>query len=98
MGLGLPLLVSFSAGLAMMLMAVGAIGLYARNLLPERKLSKPNSVLPYVPVASAAIVTVVEVIMTEISLGLIGRAVDNRLAKRQPRSVRKPAEASAPQC
>jgi nickel/cobalt exporter len=70
-GLGLVLLVSFSAGLAMVLMAIGAIVLYARNLLPERKRSNSYSFFRYVPVASAVIVTIVGVIMTGISLGWI---------------------------
>ena len=70
-GLGLLLLVSFSAGLAIVLMAIGAIVLYARNLLPKREQSKPNFFFRYVPVASAAIVTLVGVIMTGISLGWI---------------------------
>jgi nickel/cobalt exporter len=70
-GLGLVLLVSFSAGLAIVLMAIGALVLYARNLLPERKRSNSNSVLRYVPVASAVIVTIVGVIMTGVSLGWI---------------------------
>ncbi len=70
-GFGLLLLVSFSAGLAIVLMAIGALVLYARNLLPERKRGGVHPVLRYVPVASAAIVTVVGVIMTGISLGWI---------------------------
>ena len=70
-GLGLLLLIAFSAGLAIVLMAIGAIVLYARNLLPKREQSKPNFVFRYVPVASAAIVTLVGVIMTGISLGWI---------------------------
>ena len=70
-GLGLLLLISFSAGLAMVLMAVGAIVLYARKLLPESSHRKPNPILRYAPIASAAIVTVVGVIMTGISLGWI---------------------------
>jgi len=70
-GLGLLLLVSFSAGLAIVLMAVGAIVLFAKNLLPQRKRSNSGLVFRYVPVASAAIVTVVGVIMTGISLGWI---------------------------
>jgi nickel/cobalt transporter (NicO) family protein len=70
-GFGLLLLVSFSAGLAIVLMAIGAIVLFARNLLPERKSSHPNAFFRYVPVASAAIVTVVGLIMTGISLGWI---------------------------
>jgi nickel/cobalt transporter (NicO) family protein len=70
-GFGLLLLVSFSAGLAIVLMAIGAIVLYARKLLPERKSSHQNAFFRYVPVASAAVVTVVGLIMTGISLGWI---------------------------
>jgi nickel/cobalt transporter (NicO) family protein len=70
-GFGLLLLVSFSAGLAIVLMAIGAIVLYARNLLPERRSSHANAFFRYIPVASAAIVTVVGLIMTGISLGWI---------------------------
>ncbi len=70
-GLGLLLLISFSAGLAMVLIAVGAIVLYAGKLLPESKRQKSNPILRYAPVASAAIVTIVGLIMTGISLGWI---------------------------
>jgi len=70
-GLGLMLLISFSAGLAVVLMAVGAIVLYARNLLPDRKGSSSNPIFRYAPIASAAIVTIIGVIMTGVSLGWI---------------------------
>jgi len=70
-GLGLMLLVSFSAGLAIVLMAVGAIVLYAKSLLPQRVGFASNSFFRFVPVASAVIVTLVGVIMTGISLGWI---------------------------
>ena len=70
-GFGLLLLVSFSAGLAIVLMAIGAIVLYARNLLPQRKSAHQNAFFRYVPVASAAVVTVVGLVMTGISLGWI---------------------------
>ena len=70
-GFGLLLLVSFSAGLAIVLMAIGGLVLYARNLLPERTRSSPPGILRYAPVASAAIVTLVGVITTGISLGWI---------------------------
>jgi ABC-type nickel/cobalt efflux system permease component RcnA len=70
-GLGLMLLISFSAGLAMVLMAIGAIVLYAKNLLPQRKHSGSGWFFRYVPVASAALVTVIGVVMTGISLGWI---------------------------
>ncbi len=69
--LGLLLLLAFSAGLAMVLMAIGAIVLYARNLLPARPHSKPGLLFRYLPAASAAAVTVVGVVMTGISLGWI---------------------------
>jgi len=70
-GLGLMLLISFSAGLAVVLMAVGAIVLYARNLLPDRKGSSSNPIFRYAPIASAAIVTIIGLIMTGVSLGWI---------------------------
>lgn len=70
-GFGLLLLVSFSAGLAIVLMAIGAIVLYARNLLPQRKSAHQNAFFRYVPIASAAVVTVVGLVMTGISLGWI---------------------------
>ncbi len=70
-GLGLMLLLSFSAGLAVVLMGIGAIVLYAKNLLPERKPGKRNPLFKWVPVASAAFVTVLGLIMTGISLGWI---------------------------
>jgi len=68
-GFGLLLLVSFSAGLAIVLMAIGAIVLYARNLLPDRPGFASHSIFRYAPVASAVIVTVIGLIMTGISLG-----------------------------
>ena len=70
-GFGLLLLVSFSAGLASVLMAIGAIVLYAKSLLPERKTAGSHAIARYIPVASAAIVTVVGLVMTGVSLGWI---------------------------
>jgi ABC-type nickel/cobalt efflux system permease component RcnA len=65
--LGLALLTAFSAGLALVLMAVGAAVLYAKHLLPERtRLSAPG--LRYLPVLSAAAVLIIGVMMTGISL------------------------------
>lgn len=68
-GFGILLLVSFSAGLAVVLMAVGAIVLYARNLLPERQHVQSKWFFRYVPVTSAMLVTVVGLIMTAVSIG-----------------------------
>ena len=70
-GLGLLLLVSFSAGLAMVLMMIGAIVLYAKNLLPERQRADRHPVFQWVPLASAAVVTILGLIVTGISLGWI---------------------------
>ena len=71
-GLGLMLLLSFSAGLAMVLIGIGAIVLFARKLLPNRRSSRSDWAFRYIPVVSAAVVTVVGIVMTGISLGWIG--------------------------
>jgi ABC-type nickel/cobalt efflux system permease component RcnA len=70
-GLGLVLLISFSAGLALVLMAIGALVLFARNLLPDRKRSSSNPFFRWLPVASSALVVILGLIMTAISLGWI---------------------------
>ncbi|HYL76789.1 MAG TPA: hypothetical protein VEU96_21415 [Bryobacteraceae bacterium] len=70
-GLGLVLLVSFSAGLALVLMAIGAMVLFARNLLPDRKRSSDNPFFRWLPVASSVLVVILGLIMTGISLGWI---------------------------
>ena len=68
--LGLSLLLSFSAGLAVVLMGIGVLVLYAKHLLPERTgLAAP--IFRYVPVLSAAVVTVLGVLMTAVALGWI---------------------------
>ena len=70
-GLGLLLLVSFSLGLALVLMAIGVLVLYAKNLIPERKRSGAHPLFHWVSVASPAIVIVVGLLMTGVSLGWI---------------------------
>ena len=70
-GLGLVLLSAFSLGLATVLMAVGALVLYAKNLLPPRATSSRGGWARWVPVASAAVVVLVGVITTVASLGLL---------------------------
>jgi ABC-type nickel/cobalt efflux system permease component RcnA len=68
--LGMILLVAFSAGLALVLMAIGIAVLFAKNLLPSRSpLSGPA--LRYLPVVSAALVTIIGLLMTGVSLGLM---------------------------
>jgi ABC-type nickel/cobalt efflux system permease component RcnA len=68
--LGLGLLIAFSLGLAVVLMGIGVIVLYAKHLIPERAvLTTP--VFRYVPVFSAAVVTVLGLLMTGVALGWI---------------------------
>jgi nickel/cobalt exporter len=68
-GLGLLLLVSFSLGLALVLMAIGILVIYAKNLLPSS--SGGNPFFRWMPVASAAVVMLLGVVTTGVSLGWI---------------------------
>lgn len=68
-GLGLLLLVSFSLGLALVLMGIGVLVIYAKNLLPDS--SGRHPLFRWVPVASAAVVMLLGVLMTGVSLGWI---------------------------
>ena len=70
-GLGLLLLVSFSAGLALVLTAIGIVVLYAKKLIPESKRSARGGAFRWVPVVSAAVVVMVGLIMTVVSAGWI---------------------------
>jgi nickel/cobalt transporter (NicO) family protein len=70
-GLGLVLLVSFSLGLALVLMAIGVLVIYAKNLLPGGGNASDHGFFRWVPVASAAIVMLLGVVMTGVSLGWI---------------------------
>lgn len=68
--LGLILLVGFSAGLALVLMAIGGMVLYAKDLVPKR-MSFTAPALRYVPVFSAVVVMVLGLLMTGASMGWI---------------------------
>jgi nickel/cobalt transporter (NicO) family protein len=68
-GLGLLLLVSFSLGLALVLMAIGVLVIYAKNLLPSSDGRSPF--FRWVPVASAAVVMLLGIVMTGVSVGWI---------------------------
>ena len=70
-GVGLVLLVAFSAGLATVLMAIGMTVLYAKNLLPDSQKTARSAAFRYLPVASAAIITCAGVLMTAVALGVI---------------------------
>jgi ABC-type nickel/cobalt efflux system permease component RcnA len=67
-GLGMILLVAFSLGLAIVLMATGMAVLYAKSLFPERK-EKGGAFFRYMPVISAAAIVAIGIVMTSVSLG-----------------------------
>lgn len=69
--LRLLLLVSFSLGLALVLVAIGVLVLYAKNLIPERKRTGGRPLFQWISIVSPAIVTIVGLLMTGISLGWI---------------------------
>jgi ABC-type nickel/cobalt efflux system permease component RcnA len=69
--LGLTLLVSFSAGLAVVLMAIGVAVLYAKNLLPDSERAAQHPAFRWIPVFSAAIIVCIGLLMTGVSLGVI---------------------------
>jgi ABC-type nickel/cobalt efflux system permease component RcnA len=70
-GLGLVLLVSFSLGLALVLMGIGVLVIYAKNLLPGGGNASGNPFFRWMPVASAAVVMALGMVMTGVSLGWI---------------------------
>jgi nickel/cobalt exporter len=68
-GLGLLLLVAFSLGLAGVLVTIGAVVVYTKQALPERARAGRSPWFRWAPIASGAIVILVGVIMTSVSLG-----------------------------
>ena len=66
-GAGMVLLVSFSLGLAAVLTAIGLAVIYVGQLLPDRDKASNNKVFRYLPVASAAVILCVGVVMTAAS-------------------------------
>jgi ABC-type nickel/cobalt efflux system permease component RcnA len=68
-GFGILLLLSFSVGLAMVLMATGMVVLFAKNLVPERHRHSDSPLMQMMPVVSAAVIVVVGIVMTGVSLG-----------------------------
>ena len=71
LALGLLLLVSFSAGLAVVLMAVGVAVLYAKHLLPDSEKTAQHPAFRLIPVFSAAVIMCLGLLMTGVSLGVI---------------------------
>jgi nickel/cobalt transporter (NicO) family protein len=70
-GLGMVLLVGFSAGLAVVLMGIGLMVLYAKHLLPDQERAAQHPAFRLIPVLSAALIVCVGLIMTCVSLGII---------------------------
>ncbi|MEO8597451.1 MAG: hypothetical protein ABI759_29305 [Candidatus Solibacter sp.] len=68
-GLGLFLLLGFSAGLAAVLMGIGVLVLSASHLLPSTGKLTRSRAFQLLPVASAAAITCAGVVMTGVSLG-----------------------------
>jgi nickel/cobalt exporter len=70
-GLGILLLVGFSAGLAVVLMGLGVLVLCVGNLLPASRKVTGSRAFQLLPVASAALIACIGLVMTGVSLGLI---------------------------
>jgi ABC-type nickel/cobalt efflux system permease component RcnA len=66
--LGLTLLTAFSAGLAVVLTAVGLAVLYAKQWLPDSATLGRSKAMRYLPVASAAFIVCIGIAMTWVSL------------------------------
>ncbi|SPE37884.1 High-affinity nickel-transporter (fragment) [Candidatus Sulfopaludibacter sp. SbA3] len=69
--LGLTLLVAFSMGLAVVLMGIGMMVLFAKHLLPDSRKTANNMAFRYLPVASAGVIVCAGVLMTGVALGVI---------------------------
>ena len=70
-GFGLVLIVSSSAGLAAVLMAVGLLFVHGRRLFDRLPLE--NKLLRWLPLTGAGLVIVTGVIMTIQAIGSVGR-------------------------
>ncbi len=84
-GLGLVLLAAFSCGLALVLMGIGILVIYAKQLVPSRPALSSHPFFRLVPVLSAAVVVCLGLGMTAISLGWIqpgGSQSDLTIAQR----------------
>jgi len=70
-GFGLVLLFGFSAGLALVLMGIGAMALYARHLLPDGRKASHHPAVRLIPVFSSVVVIVLGLTITAASAGWI---------------------------
>ena len=69
--LGLGLLAAFSLGLAVVLMGIGALVLFAKHLLPAHESARSHPLFRLVPVFSSVVVIVLGLLMTLAALGWI---------------------------
>lgn len=67
--LGLGLLAAFSVGLAVVLMGIGALVLFAKHLLPSQQSTRNHPLFRLVPVFSSVVVIVLGLLMTLAALG-----------------------------
>ncbi len=70
-GFGLVLLFGFSSGLALVLMGIGAMALYARHLLPDGRRASNHPAVRLIPVFSSVVVIVLGLTITAASAGWI---------------------------
>jgi ABC-type nickel/cobalt efflux system permease component RcnA len=70
-GLGLLLLIAFSSGLAVVLMGIGVLVLYAKHFLPDSQKTAAHPAFRLLPVVSAALIVCIGLLMTGVSLGWI---------------------------
>ena len=69
--LGLMLLVGFSLGLALVLMAIGLLVIYARQLFPSREGAAHHPFFRLVPIFSSVVVICLGLGMTAVALGWV---------------------------
>jgi nickel/cobalt exporter len=70
-GIGLMLLVGFSCGLAVVLMGIGVLVIYAKQLIPQRPGLTSHPFFRLIPVLSAVVVVCLGLGMTAVSLGWV---------------------------
>jgi ABC-type nickel/cobalt efflux system permease component RcnA len=70
-GLGLILLVGFSAGLAVVLTGIGMLVVYAKHIIPDRNRLTRHPFFRLIPVFSSVAVILIGLGMTAISLGWV---------------------------
>jgi len=70
-GFGLVLLIGFSSGLALVLMGIGALALFARHLLPDGHNAARHPAVRLIPVFSSVVVIVLGLAITAVSAGWV---------------------------